>query len=204
MRRSAFLAVVPALLCLIACGRTAETSAADAGAQAVATSAAAVVDAAPMQELDAAVARTTVSASVASFDRGSILDQCVEYRVTGVVSGDAGADPDSALAEQLLASMKVKGKELLRVYKPCDQQFHGRDVLASCTVHSTQPVPHAEGTDGGGGTFDLDIVDRYYELATLEANDVEMKHCLGVKGDWQGLDKTSDAYKSAVQARGRK
>ncbi len=187
---------------LLGCGRTAETVTADAAPPAP------IVDAARAAELDAAPPRTTVNAFVASFDKGSILDQCVEYRMSGTLAADAGADPDSKLADHLLASMKVKGKELLRVYKSCDQQFHGHDVLASCTVHSTQPVPHAEGTEaaGGadGGTFDLDIVDRYYELATLEANDVEMKHCLGVKGDWQGLDKTSDAYKNAVQARGRK
>ncbi len=197
MRRSALFSV----LLLLGCGRTAETALVDAGPPVT------VVDAAPVATVtaaavDAAAPRTTVTATVASFDKGSLLDQCVEYHVSGVLSADAGADPDSKLADQLLASMKVKGKELLRVYKPCDQQFHGNDVLASCTVHSTLPVPHAEGADGG--TFDLDIVDRYYELATLEANDVEMKHCLSVKGDWQGLDRTSDAYKNAVQARGRK
>jgi hypothetical protein len=203
MRRSALLAA----LLLVGCGRTAETSLADGATPSLAAAAtlesgAPAVDAGSAEQPDAAPSRTTVAAHVASFAKGSVLDECVDYRVTGTLTSDAGADPDSQLAAQVLTSMKVKNKELLRVYKPCEEQFHSSDLLASCKVHSTQPVPREPGVDGG--TFDLDIVARYYDLATLEANDVEMKQCLSVKGDWQGLDKTSEAYKNAVQARGRK
>ena len=66
-----------------------------------------------------------VSVSVASFGKGSVLDQCVDYKVSSLLAPDAGADPQGQLAVSVLAMLKTKSNEPMRVYKPCDQQFAG-------------------------------------------------------------------------------
>jgi hypothetical protein len=207
MRRALFAAVV-----LVGCSRSPEpapappssasTSSLPADAAAASTS---VVDAAPPLHV--------VAVSVASFGKGSVLDQCVDYRVSSLLAPDAGADPAGQLAASVLAMLKTKTNETMRVFKPCAEQFADKGALAHCTLHTTQPVLPRDADAAAAatttehpdaGTFDVDVVLHYYDLKTIERDDSYLKQCLALKGDWQGLDKQSAAYQEAVGARARR
>ena len=194
-------------LLLVACSRSPELTALDAAVPSTTTAAASSPGASSAAFLDAAAPVHAVAISVASFEKGSVLDQCVDYKVSSARAPDAGADPEGQLAASVLATLKTKTNELTRLGKPCEQQFPSRAALARCVLHSTQPIPHdpdAGPSLADAGTFDLDVGLSYYNLKTLETDDTYMKQCLSLKGDWQALDPHSAAYQDAVSARLRR
>jgi len=90
-----------------------------------------------------------------------------------------------------------------RIYKSCTDQFKTNPVLATCTTHSTMNMARA---DAGVplGVYVLDSVERYYNLDTITHDDVYMKNCIDMKGDWTAAEKNSPEYREAARARARR
>jgi hypothetical protein len=112
-------------------------------------------------------------ASFASFDQKSILLLCMDI---------------SAVTEKALDPVAEKKDGPIRIKKPCQDQFKDRLVLAMCTVQGV-----AKPDAGVGGS----MVIYYYDFDTVDANDVEMKGCLTMSGDWQAISRDSDEYRRA-------
>ncbi|MGH7295223.1 MAG: hypothetical protein ACRELB_09830, partial [Polyangiaceae bacterium] len=89
-----------------------------------------------------------------------------------------------------------------RIYKACAAQFPTGAALAMCTSH--QSFPLTKGDAGNTRTLEIDTQERYYDLDNLTNGNGFMKSCLDMKGDWQGVDKDSDAYREAARARARR
>lgn len=140
---------------------------------------------------------------MAAFTKDTRLKECDDVDIQappGRYVQDAGA------ADQFLdgfaQSLSKARKDLVRIYRPCDEQFRDRPALASCTIRNSV---HLSATDGGDlGTIEITIAGRYYDIDDLTMTDSEMHDCLVGKGDWQGVETSSDAYRQALHGRTRR
>jgi hypothetical protein len=71
-------------------------------------------------------------------------------------------------------ALRPKGKPTA-ITKPCEEQFAGRAVVATCSL-----IARAKG-DGGTG-FDVGLGVTHYDAT---AGDGPMRSCLAAKGDWR-------------------
>ena len=137
--------------------------------------------------------------SVATFTKGTRLDECDDFTITLPPETDGGQEILSKTLDAMskdLATLVVRGgggKKSSKIGKPCAEQFRTTPVLATC-------VAQLKGDAGG----ELDVAVRYYNLDTITSSDTYMKNCLDMHGDWQAADKDSDEYREAVHARARR
>jgi hypothetical protein len=126
--------------------------------------------------------------SDAIFDKKDVLIACLDISYT-VPSGT----PDDwrqkvTRAAQGPTKPSSDGTQTVHLQKPCAEQFAERPALASCAM------PRACNDAGAcrGSTI------TYYSLDTLRGSDLEMKDCLKMGGDWQGVSRDSPGYQQAV------
>jgi hypothetical protein len=147
-------------------------------------------------------------ASIAGFINDTVLDECADSSYTLTAGADAGAGAVEKLRDYSVKRWTDpkgnKPKGLTLIYKPCAEQFRTNAVLATCKKHSTEHVTHADSGVPIGTMYEVQMVSRYYNLDTLTSSDEYMKDCLDIKGDWQGIDKDSAAYREATRARARR
>ncbi len=140
--------------------------------------------------------------SVATFEKGDVLDRCSDFTVT--------PPKDAPPGWTWSPTEPGVGETSVPLQKPCKQQFQNRPVLATCVLPAAQypdrdaDVPrgaHVRPVDRG---ITLAVVRHYFNLSTLASNDRYMRVCMDGGGDWQAVDKDSDGYREAVRARARR
>jgi hypothetical protein len=136
-----------------------------------------------------------VGATIVTFTKATLLDECTEVAIELPPTADAGAASDflEKLVDNIMKGMKQGAS---RIYKGCTEQFRTNPVLATCTV-STE-------VKGDSGAAEIMITERFYDLDTITTSDSYMKQCIEVKGDWQAVDHDSQEYREAVRARSRR
>jgi hypothetical protein len=146
-------------------------------------------------------APTTITVSFATFTpKETMLDECVDFIITAPSNVDSGSD----LADRFAKAVAGKDqKNMSRIYKACDEQFRMTPALAMCNAHVSVPLKKIA-PDLDGGTAEVNSDERYYNLDALTHDNVYMKNCLDMKGDWTGVDKDSTEYREAVRARARR
>ncbi len=136
----------------------------------------------------------TFAFSLATFDKDTVLDECLDYSVTYPPGSDAG--PKADWKETLMKRMTEENHRTGTILpKPCAEQFSDRTPLATCGVPA-----HAVGDAGA----DVALTDRYYDTGTLGRSDRYMKGCLDMGGDWSALPRDSDEYRAAAHAAARR
>jgi hypothetical protein len=148
----------------------------------------------------------TVNATVATFTKDTLLDECVDISLT--MPPGSAADKGQEVIDKMVTTMvtdkKDKARSKSRLNKPCAAQFRNNPVLATCAVRTPIPIPPK--VDGGtpAGAVDLQITSGYYSLDMIEKSDTYMKNCIDMKGDWQTVDHDSEAWRDAHMARARR
>jgi hypothetical protein len=137
-------------------------------------------------------APTIVMASVASFTKDDLLDECDDFTFTLAPGVDAGA----ADIENGFERFVREKRGMSRLTRRCAEQFGTNAVLATCTMDAENGVT---GDSAVGVT--VGIKGRYYNLYTLTKSDVYRKNCIDIRGTWDTVDQDSDEYRTAVRAR---
>ncbi len=142
----------------------------------------------------------TQTQSVAKFVKDT-LNECVDFTIQLAPPVDAGADwkpPSSEKLAEQVSNLFKNDKSVLRISKPCAEQFSDRTALASCSA--TQNV-----TSQRGDAVTVQILSRYYDFSNLDEDDLYMKQCLELHGDWQAVSRESNEYRRArLRANARK
>lgn len=108
---------------------------------------------------------------IASF-RDNRLDECVELALDLTqVAPEESARLREGTDQFVKGFGSQKGVEMLKLQRPCVEQFADRTVLATCLLR--RPDDH------------LGMTTRFYDIRTLEQSDAPMKGCLSMGGDWQ-------------------
>jgi hypothetical protein len=110
------------------------------------------------------------------------LDDCIDFTIR--VAQPTGGDPEWASkdAPDLRAQLAKLGTE---IRKPCTEQFADRVVLASCYA-----ITKRDGQE-------LQMVERYYNPATVGMEDLYMQECLRLGGTWEALAQDSPEFRKA-------
>jgi hypothetical protein len=143
--------------------------------------------------------------SFANFKDG-LLDECVDITINLPRGTDAGPGALAKGADGVEESFLKARPSLSRIRRSCDAQFRENTFLASCAIHIDSSQRPSWKVDSGLGQVTITVYadSRYYNLDTLTKDDGYMQDCLSMKGDWQAIDKNSDAYRDAERARVRR
>jgi hypothetical protein len=116
-----------------------------------------------------------------------VLDDCIDFTVS--VEQPLGATPEWAFkdAPDLRAEL---GKFGTQIRRSCTEQFADRLVLATCIA-----ITKRDGQE-------LQLVERYYDPATVGMEDLYMQECLRLGGTWEAIATDSPEFrKAAARAR---
>jgi hypothetical protein len=130
--------------------------------------------------LDLIRAKLAEDASAAAMSTQALADD----DASGFVSGATtlfGRSLDRALGPGSARALRPPGKPTT-IPKPCEEQFAGRTVVATCQVVA-RPEPNDAGL-----SFPVALGVTYYDALL---GDAPMRGCLSAKGDWKELSHDS-------------
>lgn len=128
---------------------------------------------------------TTQRISFAGFD-GDLLEECNDVELPRVVRLPDGGSHDPAQGlQEFLQKGALKGS-LVKLNKPCAEQFRDRPPLATCAFEGSNPILPMRGQIS------------HYSYKRIFESDAMMKECLSTwKGTWEVIPKDSDAFHRA-------
>lgn len=125
---------------------------------------------------------------------GGVLDECLDVTWT-TDAAPARADAAKQWADDMVAKMHSsdENKKVVRVAKPCEEQFKDRTELASC--RGVMPAPPKDVP--AGVSVKISFVSRTYRFDAVAEGDQRMQECMEWGGDWQALDRNSAEFREA-------
>ncbi len=110
------------------------------------------------------------------------LDDCIDFTVRVEQPHGVALDWATKDAPELRAQLTKFGTE---IRKPCSEQFADRLVLATCIA-----ITKRDGQE-------LQLVERFYNPATVGMEDLYMQECLRLGGTWEAIAKDSPEFRKA-------
>lgn len=163
-----------------------------------------VVEPAPEPTGPQPVIRTV---NAAHFD-GDELFECLEFVIEYQPPDPAPATwpagiPDQETATNGIVEQFEEDDPAVVIQRPCTDQFRDRTPLATCVI--SRNIPRNEtGRVPPGTVITLTSSARFYRAADVIDSDAQMRDCLRVGGDWQAIDRDSEAGREALRQDNRR